>query len=480
MKCPKCGKELKEGQLYCEECGGEIQIVPDFEPEIESEITETLSGLAEDFVEKKAIEVEEDTNLNQPNIFSAFYIRMRRSKYFSIIVTVFVVFFVGISIFAGINTYQYNSYNYQVSRALNFGDSGEYVAAISYMERALAISSDDKGAELLLADYYYKSGQADDAIYMLKEYIATQKDQTEGYRKLISIYEEKQDYAAINELLLGCEDKEILEQFSVYAAFPPEFGMEAGTYDENVPLKLFASTTGAIYYTLDGTIPTKESDEYTAPIFMDSGVNEVKAIFINSYGLISEVATREFTIQVVIPYPPEVDLYDGTYNTPEKIVVDVPEGSEVYYTTDGSDPTKESSLYKGPINLPLGESYYKFVTYGEEGVAGEITERRYNLQLTNINVDVQYAINLTVLFLKEAGYLMDLEGHAANLNGNYLYTCSTAIKIDNQVFYLVVESYIDENKTQTKTGNQFAVSAMNGLVYKAELNALRNYVIRAF
>ena len=46
MKCPNCGNELKEGHLICEICGYEIQIVPDFEPEIENSITETLSTLA--------------------------------------------------------------------------------------------------------------------------------------------------------------------------------------------------------------------------------------------------------------------------------------------------------------------------------------------------------------------------------------------------------------------------------------------------
>ena len=47
MKCPNCGCEIKEGHLYCETCGTEIQMVPDFEPEIENSIMETLSNLAE-------------------------------------------------------------------------------------------------------------------------------------------------------------------------------------------------------------------------------------------------------------------------------------------------------------------------------------------------------------------------------------------------------------------------------------------------
>ncbi len=43
MKCPKCGYEWTEGHLYCDNCGEEFRIVPDFEPEIEKEMNETLS-----------------------------------------------------------------------------------------------------------------------------------------------------------------------------------------------------------------------------------------------------------------------------------------------------------------------------------------------------------------------------------------------------------------------------------------------------
>ena len=45
MKCQNCGNEIEEGHLICEVCGNEIQIVPDFEPELENSITEALSTL---------------------------------------------------------------------------------------------------------------------------------------------------------------------------------------------------------------------------------------------------------------------------------------------------------------------------------------------------------------------------------------------------------------------------------------------------
>ena len=53
MNCPKCGKELLDGRLYCEHCGGEINLVPEFEAEIEQSMAESIQGIAEEVSEKK-------------------------------------------------------------------------------------------------------------------------------------------------------------------------------------------------------------------------------------------------------------------------------------------------------------------------------------------------------------------------------------------------------------------------------------------
>ena len=62
MKCPKCGTELKDGHLYCEKCGEEIHIVPDYEPEIEYSMHETLSGIVEDVLEEVPDSTKEKGN----------------------------------------------------------------------------------------------------------------------------------------------------------------------------------------------------------------------------------------------------------------------------------------------------------------------------------------------------------------------------------------------------------------------------------
>ena len=56
MKCPVCQHEIKDGQVYCEKCGYEIQIVPEFEAELENNIIENMSEV----IQELAPEEDED------------------------------------------------------------------------------------------------------------------------------------------------------------------------------------------------------------------------------------------------------------------------------------------------------------------------------------------------------------------------------------------------------------------------------------
>lgn len=475
MNCPKCGRELEEGQLYCEECGNEIRIVPDFEPEFELKIHETLSGLAEEIVVQDTTgEKRESTKVK------VWYQRIKNGKHFSVITVMFTLLFVFLSVFAGISTYQYNSYNFQISKAIKYAKMKNYGQAIFYMKHAININNEDGTGTLLLADYYEKDGQTENAIITLQNYIAAYQESEDAYRMLIKIYENDKDYEAISNLLQECKEEDIVKQFNSYAAFPPVFNLEEDTYGQVVPLKLSANTTGTIYYTMDGKEPTKASKEYTAPIFLERGEYIIKAIFVNRYGSISDCAERNFTVEVSTPLQPEVNLYSGVYNGPQTIEVDNQGYGTTYYTTDGTVPTNDSTEYTEPIYMPLGESRYQFITYGEDGSTSEITERIYELKLNHVNIKAQDAINATTLFLYENHYITDVEGHLINAAGRYIYTCNTAITVNGVTYYLVLESYVDTMNTQIKTGNQIAVNAMTGTINKAEINANGDYVVIPF
>ena len=44
---------MTEGHLYCEKCGEDIHIVPDFEPELERNMEQTIHTILEELGEEK-------------------------------------------------------------------------------------------------------------------------------------------------------------------------------------------------------------------------------------------------------------------------------------------------------------------------------------------------------------------------------------------------------------------------------------------
>ncbi len=53
MKCPKCGCEIPENALFCENCAAEIKIVPEYETRLEEQISISLESVASVVEEEK-------------------------------------------------------------------------------------------------------------------------------------------------------------------------------------------------------------------------------------------------------------------------------------------------------------------------------------------------------------------------------------------------------------------------------------------
>ena len=174
-------------------------------------------------------------------------------------------------------------------------------------------------------------------------------------------YDEKGQYEQINSLLMSCQNESIREKYSQYMAAAPEFNYLEGAYNEIIPLKIFSNTSGHIYFTMDGSTPTRASEEYISPIFLDTGDYVITAIFINDFGITSPLAKATYHVDVSIPFAPEVDAYSGDFWTPQLIHAEAEEGCLIYYTTDDSEPTDQRTLYSGFLTMPLGKSTYKFV-----------------------------------------------------------------------------------------------------------------------
>ncbi len=465
MVCPNCNSELPKGHLYCEKCGTEIQMVPVFEPELEESINETLLEVADVIVKEHQPEPSMEVHTASKRTTKR---KSTKKMMFFIPLGFFVLFLV---IYTAIISGRYFSYDYQYERAVECFEKSDFEQATDYAKRAIQLQETSADANLLMADLYIHKEQYDEALAILLPLLETYQNDASIYEKLVEIYVIQHNDNAINELISSCTDAQIAAQFSEYTAMPPEFSLEEGTYDSSVGLKLMASSNGTIYYSLDGSEPTKESIPYRNDIVLEEGQNVVKAIFVNEKGIESDSVTRTFQIELKIPMPPVVEPQSGNYTEPIAITIAqvTEEENTIYYTDDGSQPTKDSTVYSTPIPMPLGDSDFKFIAVSKDGVESAVTEMQYHLQITSL-VDTTAAEQAVIMTLMAKGELLDLNGTPKDGEGINLYRCSAAAKAGSRIYYLVREFHESESGIEN-TGRYFGVDVRTGELYNVTINA---------
>ena len=284
MKCEKCGAEISDGNLYCEKCGEEITIVPLFEPELETQLDESLHRISDEVIEQT-----NDIIIKK---------QAKKHHYFR-----FVIILVLCSLFIGVVAlvYLYNSPLYQLNRANTYQIEGNYKEALNCYEHVLKKDPDNTvEIYMYMISCYEKlgyDGEYED--YLLRVVGSPQKTETQefiAYAKLIQLYREGNSFQTINTLLKNCKSDKIKEQYRSYLVNVPVFHYEEGVYYEIIPLKLSSTEGYDIYYTLDGSEPTRDSIQYTEPIFLDNGIYEFRAICMNEYGVTSDVVTKKYEI----------------------------------------------------------------------------------------------------------------------------------------------------------------------------------------
>lgn len=475
MKCPHCGHEMPDGYLLCGHCGEEIQIVPDFEPEIENSITETLSTLVSSQEEQDADREEADEmNADQTKAVQ----RGRRTQMILAAVILLLVALIAYTLYA----YHIHTADYQISKAEEYAEEGEYGEAIACLEKAYADYPEVARILFLEADYYYLQGMDNYALSALMKIIDTdtapryaQEDVEEAYGKIITIYANQQEYGLINDLLRACENERIVSRFQSYMAMEPEFSYVEGSYAEVIPLKLSSNTAGTIYYTMDGSKPDKNSQIYTSPLFLETGEYTVSAFFVNDYGIESDIVTKTYVINLAVPNAPEVELYSGEYTEATMIAVKSAEGCQTFYTTDESEPTADSVPYTGPIPMPLGKTLFKFVNISSEGIASEVTTRTFTLRLRG-SIATETAVTKLVNRLAETGYLTDTTGRNPRQSGILSYQFSSVLKVGEEDYYTINEYYDDGTGLLSRTDKVFLVQAYSGAVAQLGYDEVGDFV----
>ncbi len=462
MKCPNCGREIPEGHMYCDDCGTEINFVPNFEPEIENEINATLSGVADELNKRESKFI-----FNKIGIGIAVTV--------VILISVFVVLFV---------FNDSKSSRYYMNMAAASKTSGNMTEAIEYLELGVKDNPNDSDIIFRLSDYYLEVDDVDNAVQTLMLITDSEKFSDEkkitAYESIISIYKQYDETEKITALLADGDNELVASLRTKYVPESPFMSPESGTYEGSVTISISSTVNSQyqIYYTVNGDDPNSGSILYEGEIVIDAdGEYDVKAVCVNAYDICSEITENIFVVEQGAPAAPEIMEPSGDYNQNTMIVAVAESGCTIFYTTDGTDPTMESKQYISPISMPVGTSHYKFIAYNNDGDCSEIVERDYHLIYTRL-VSTEQAVNNLVNTLVRLDILLDTAGKVRGIEGHNEYIYNSVIEIQGAgEYYMIIENHVSNDGTVTPTGLMYAVNTHDGSVNRLGYDSSGKYTL---
>ncbi len=373
MKCKYCGAEIPNGELKCPVCGKEVQLVHDYET-VETLLTE------KELKEKEEKEKQEETSKK-----AAEEAKKRRPKpavvIAKLILSGLVTAGAAYLLISRIDQVNSESYIYQKHAAESAYDAGEYTKAAAYADKAASLNSNAGSVQLLKAEILAAEGKSEEAISSLQQIISADSGNTDAYEALIKIYEKDRNYDKIAETVKESGSNKLRKKYASYIVENPEFSMISGIYPSNTTLKI-TSDSGDIYYTTDGSDPTKKSTLYNGtPINLPEGKKTtVKAVAINEKGISSEIVTGVYTIESDAPDDPSVTPDSGTYvYGAQQITVSIPEGCTVYYLIDGTPSAGTGNIYTKPVEMPLGTHIFSAIAQDVNGHTSHVVSRTYHV-----------------------------------------------------------------------------------------------------
>ncbi len=389
MKCSNCGQEIPSGLLYCEYCGEEVCIVPDYNPledmlaaQVKMSINNNESDSLDFAVKKqqnnrksptKRTIDEREARRRQAERRRA--LKRKKRRRLLIIMMLFIALIIGFGVFL----YQ-TSYTGIMNKGNTAFDEKDYKNAQMYYNQAVEKNPKQVDAYIGLANIYIAKSDAVRAENIYLDALKAYPDETSIYEACIQFYLDTDQALEIPELIADAST-DVQSALDKYIVDAPEFSLKSGVVYDDVQQLTLISSHKTIYYTTNGTNPTFSSAKYESPIQLDEGETTIKAIAVDKSGVPSLPSEMSYIIELPIEDAPAVSPSTGQYDESTKIEIKVPEGYTAYYTMDGSTPTTASTKYYGPVDMPEEDTLFKAILVSESGRYSGVTTRNYILDL---------------------------------------------------------------------------------------------------
>ncbi len=160
----------------------------------------------------------------------------------------------------------------------------------------------------------------------------------------------------------------------------PSASVESGYHKSEISVELTSVTQGAsIYYTTDGSTPSKTNGVLYSSAIVINKDTTLKAIAVMDNAWDSNVATFEYEVTPTVSAP-IVNLDAGKYEGTQKIEIScATDGAKIYYTLDGTNPSAENgTLYEGAFEISEN-CILKVIAVKDDMADSKITGRNYQI-----------------------------------------------------------------------------------------------------
>lgn len=180
----------------------------------------------------------------------------------------------------------------------------------------------------------------------------------------------------------GCLSSNVLTRNYVVTAVKLSVSPTGGTVSRGTKVTITSTPSNAdVFYTLDGSEPNVLSEIYEEPINIQKNTTLKAIAYAEGYAE-STLLTASYSVKLNL----QASLTSGTVDYLSEVVLSVDEPDAIiYYTTDGSTPTQESTIYDSPIVIDRTMTI-KAIAYQDDYLASEVLTRNYTIRTVTLSV----------------------------------------------------------------------------------------------